>query len=248
MIFRQTANIPESSDINNLIFEGMLPNPGSNKIPLELKGNTSFIKNGYLSTVVFYSEAGENLDYFTFTITGTFNGYPISETVIGPETDAITYGNNLYDEITSIIISTLPDSYSPENRVNIYTGTNVAVILNDHNSDSSLTHPNYNYNIAYGSLTATLPWKAKSFAVYGVIGTIPSLLQVSSLMYDDRLNNYFPLLGSADITAPVLNQGNTMSLTYPYKSIVFFLGLYESDQNVENPTNEQPVCIEITQS
>jgi hypothetical protein len=67
-------------------------------------------------------------------------------------------------------------------------------------------------------------------------------------MYDDRLNNYFPLLGSADITALALNQGNTMSLTYPYKSIIFFLGMYESDQNVENPTNDQPVCIEITQS
>ena len=247
-IFRQAVNIPVISTNNianwpaNASTGGGIPAGQSimnGTAVSSVTNQVSFITSGYASGLSFTSTA--DLSSYVFTIVGTYNGNTITESVVGPKNNTVA-SNNLFHTVVSIILNvSLPATIV--NAFSIGSNYNVAVVLLDRNSSSTVTHPNYTYSVILNSLTATGQLAAGNAIIYGVSNTAPTSLQVSNLTYTTRPNNYFslPVTGAAlsPITQAQLNNGIITQTTYLYAAIVVYL----------TPTaNTAPLYIEITQS
>lgn len=195
-------------------------------------GEVSFVQNGYSSSVSI--TCGFNISVLNFTIIGTFAGMLISEVITAPNANTVTT-NNLFDSVTSIIISGVTIR-----AFTIDSNVNTAVILNNNFLSSSNKTSNSIYSILLNSRTAAGNWAAGSAVIYGVADTVPTLLQANALVNITTYNNFFALFGaSAVITQAQLNSGTITQTTYPYTAIIVYLAA---------GINTTPAFIEITQS
>jgi hypothetical protein len=238
-IFRQAVNIPTvASSVANI---GTFAIGALGKLVLNgpiasgVTGQVSFINSGYASSLSFTS-AG-NISTANFTIVGTYNGTIITETIAGPNANAV-YTNNLFHTIISINISIAAVA-----AFTIGSNYNVAVVLHDGNSKISNFQSNYTYNVLLNSISAAGQWAAGGAIIYGVTNAAPTSLQVATLTYATRPSNYFslPVTGAAlaAITQLQLNNGVINQTTYPYAAVIVYLAA---------GINTTPTFIEISQS
>ncbi len=227
-ILKQTANISTfvSNSISLGVFNGGVIIPVGKSVKLNLNGRlvsssgqVSFVQMGYASNISF--EAAFNLTANVFTVVGTFNGQIIRENIIGPNGNTV-YTNNLFHTIISVNVSGIP--IAPTVQFAIGCNQSTAVVL-EPNVDAFKS--NLTYSVLISSIGAAAAWAAGGAIIYGVTGDTPTSLQISSLTYATRSNNYFslPVSGAAltGFTVAQLNNGINIQTNYPYVAVIVYL-------------------------
>ena len=161
-IFRQRAiikGVDDSKDaignylgasVGELTFNGPLVNPFTNEL--------SFKAYGYASSITIRTTEEDNLTGIHFTITGTFDGVLISETIAGPNVDGLVHTKNLFHVVSKIIISGRIDS-----QFQIGSNWNVMVNLNYNQMERN---GNIDHNILVQSVGTTTDWIDKNLLIY----------------------------------------------------------------------------------
>ena len=242
-VFRQTANIPASSNdnIGNYISgatAGQLVLAGDAVAP---DGNVYF--DGYSSAITITTDGNIAAD---FTIIGTYRGQVITEIITKDIITDTVSSNYLFDSITSISLSdtvTFAFTIGSNYNVAVHLEYSSLVVNNIRDMSRPLVIPNYKFGVSICSVTTSdTTWNATNLLVYGITDIATDSLKVLKLSPSTKPTNYInimPAPSGDNYTAAQLSNGMIIDLAYPFVEIIVF---------VAQGVNNTAMTIEITQS
>lgn len=196
-----------------------------------IPANVSNFQLTYSTILTLISDA--DMSGVIFTLTGSFNGFPIQEQIIGPNNDAVTTVY-FYDKIISLVASN-----NIAELLVLSTGDRAIVVFDSYNS-TNVKNINYNFNILVKSVGANAPWgqaiddngNPRGCFVYGVSAKRPDIIANSYVIPNINApgvgypnNPYLTFVNNIadDITQNIIQNGYFASTIYPYYSVIVYI-------------------------